>query len=283
MMKKPLLILLISSIIFFSFHSITDTSNTGVNTLTDPIDEVCCVADTTEDVFQVVEDMPRYPTCENLTDTNERNSCARDSMLNYIYRNLLYPNEAFNLNLEGTVVIRFIVEKTGCLSDISVQRSLGGGTDEEAFRIANQMNIDNIRWIPGKQRGTPVRVYFNLPIKFVISDSTTIVGDSILTQNCESIISSNKGINSTPFNVKTYPNPVQDFVIIEIDSNVSLDSNYKIIDVDGKVMLSNTINIRRGFNRFRVDLNRVKGSSVKHIVLYDEKNKVIYSEKLLVL
>ena len=83
-------------------------------------------------------------------------------MVEFIQENLNYPTEALLRNIEGQVVIRFIVEKDGRLGNLQVLRSLGFGCDEEALRIIRMMPD----WIPGRQRGREVRVQFNLVIKF---------------------------------------------------------------------------------------------------------------------
>jgi TonB family protein len=62
----------------------------------------------------------------------------------------------------GTVYITFIIEKDGTLTNAKVLRGIGSGCDEEALRVVNMMP----KWNPGEQKGKPVAVQFNLPIKF---------------------------------------------------------------------------------------------------------------------
>ena len=116
--------------------------------------------------FRIVEEMPCFPGCEDITDSQERKQCSKDKLKAYLANNLTYPKEAEYVEVEGTGVIRFVVEKDGSIIDIEVVRSLGYGTEEEMIRLVNQMNEDGIKWIPGKQNGRPVRVLFNLPIRF---------------------------------------------------------------------------------------------------------------------
>lgn len=75
---------------------------------------------------------------------------------------MLYPAIARDNGIEGQVIIRFVVNEDGSVSDATVVRGMGGGCDEEALRIVRAMP----RWKPGKQNGTPVKVFFTLPIKF---------------------------------------------------------------------------------------------------------------------
>ena len=66
--------------------------------------------------------------------------------------------------INGRVFVTFVVETDGRVTDIKVLRGIGGGCDEEAVRVVKNMP----KWDPGKQRGKPVRVQFNLPIKFTL-------------------------------------------------------------------------------------------------------------------
>lgn len=120
---------------------------------------------TIKETFKVVEEMPRFPGCEHVPAA-ERKACADKSMLEYIYQNVVYPKEAEKNKTEGIAVVQFVVEKDGSLSDVKVVRDPGDGIGAAAADVVNKMIKDDIRWMPGKQRGTPVRVMFNLPVKF---------------------------------------------------------------------------------------------------------------------
>lgn len=102
-----------------------------------------------EEVFKVVEQKPEYPDGEA-------------AMLKFIYENIKYPPIARENGVEGTVYVRFVVEKDGSVSNTEIVRDIGAGCGEEAMRVVKKFP----RWNPGKQRGRPVRVYFNLPVKF---------------------------------------------------------------------------------------------------------------------
>ena len=69
-------------------------------------------------------------------------------------------------NVQGTAVIRFIVEKDGSLTEMEIVRDPGAGLGREALRVVNLMNQLEAKWTPGKQNARPVRVRFNLPVKF---------------------------------------------------------------------------------------------------------------------
>ena len=87
-------------------------------------------------------------------------------MLEFIYKNIKYPPIARENGVEGTTVIRFVVDKDGSVQDPQIVRDIGAQCGQEALRVVELMNSKGLKWIPGKQRGKAVKVYFNLPVKF---------------------------------------------------------------------------------------------------------------------
>jgi protein TonB len=104
-----------------------------------------------EPIFIIVESMPVFPGGE-------------EARLKYLSENVKYPVMAKEAGIQGKVFLEFVVEKDGSVTDAKVIRGIGGGCDEEALRVVENMP----RWIPGKQRGVAVRVRFNMPIRFVL-------------------------------------------------------------------------------------------------------------------
>ncbi len=103
------------------------------------------------EIFTVVEEQPGYPGGE-------------EARISFLQQNIRYPEEAKELGIQGRVFVTFVVEVDGSITDVRVLRGIGGGCDEEAVRVVKAMP----KWVPGKQRGVPVRVQFNLPIKFTL-------------------------------------------------------------------------------------------------------------------
>ena len=99
-----------------------------------------------DDVFQVVEDMPKFPG-----DLNK-----------YLGKNVKYPEKAQKEKIQGRVTVQFIVEKDGTITNVKVLRSVHQLLDKEAIRVVENMP----KWIPGTQRGEPVRVSYTVPINF---------------------------------------------------------------------------------------------------------------------
>ena len=100
-------------------------------------------------VFEKVEDMPEFPGGEQ-------------AMMDFVAKNVQYPKEAMEKGISGRVMVGFIVEKDGSISETEVVKGIGGGCDEEAVRVVKAMP----KWKPGKEKGKPVRVSYMMPITF---------------------------------------------------------------------------------------------------------------------
>ena len=106
------------------------------------------------EVYTIVENMPQYPGGEN-----ERNKL--------LATNIMYPMTATKNGIQGTVYVSFIVETDGSVSNVRILKGIGGGCDEESVRVVKLMP----KWIPGKQSGKAVRVLFNMPIYYKLSNN----------------------------------------------------------------------------------------------------------------
>lgn len=136
-------------------------------------------------LYKLAEEMPRFPGCEKLDTTIEvKNQCAQRSLLNFIYQNIQYPYEAREKGVEGTVVIGFVVEKDGSITQPKIVKDIGEGCGAEALRVVNLMLQYKVRWSPGKNKQQPIRVAFNLPVRFKLEEAppfTMVSGDSVWT------------------------------------------------------------------------------------------------------
>ncbi|MDP3462804.1 MAG: energy transducer TonB [Bacteroidales bacterium] len=103
------------------------------------------------EIFTVVESMPEFPG-------------GAAKMMEFIAKNIKYPPMARESGIQGRVFVNFVVEPDGSVSNVKVLRGIGGGCDEEAIRVVNNMP----KWTPGRQRGKAVRVSFNLPVRFTL-------------------------------------------------------------------------------------------------------------------
>lgn len=100
-------------------------------------------------VFDVVEQMPSFPG-------------GPSALMKYLSENVRYPVVAQENGVQGRVVVSFVVEKDGHITDVKVVRSVDPTLDKEAARVVKSMP----NWIPGKQNGSAVRVKYNVPVSF---------------------------------------------------------------------------------------------------------------------
>lgn len=84
----------------------------------------------------------------------------------YVSNNLNYPTLARQININGRVILEFIIEKDGSVSNVRVTKGLGAGCDEEAVRVVSA----SPKWSPAFRRGKPIRYSYNFPIRFQLSD-----------------------------------------------------------------------------------------------------------------
>lgn len=102
-------------------------------------------------VFEVVEEMPIYPG-------------GQKGLMKYLAENIKYPATAVEKNIEGRVIVQFVVESDGHVDNVKVVRSVTPLLDAEAIRVVNTMP----KWTPGKQKGKNVAVNYTIPITFSI-------------------------------------------------------------------------------------------------------------------
>lgn len=111
----------------------------------------------------IAEIMPRFPGCEDRAmSKDERKACSDQALLDFIYARLEYPAVALENGITGKVIVRFVVEKDGSITNMQVVRDIGGGCGQAVLEVVEMMP----KWIPGSQQGRKVRVLFNLPVRF---------------------------------------------------------------------------------------------------------------------
>ncbi|WP_430817794.1 energy transducer TonB [Carboxylicivirga sp. RSCT41] len=103
----------------------------------------------TEGGFIIVEDQAGFPG-------------GKENLISYIQSKIVYPKEAQENNIKGTVIVSFTIDIDGQVKNPEIIKSLGYGCDEVALDIAHDMPD----WIPGQQRGKPVPVTFKIPLRF---------------------------------------------------------------------------------------------------------------------
>ncbi|WP_336325119.1 M56 family metallopeptidase [Porphyromonas pogonae] len=103
-------------------------------------------------VFEAVDEQPLFPG-------------GTGEMYKFMANTMIYPETAIKANIQGKVIVRYIVNQDGSISDIEVARGVDPVLDAEAVRVIKAMP----KWIPGKQNGKPVRVRYTMPVVFMLN------------------------------------------------------------------------------------------------------------------
>ena len=109
------------------------------------------VSQSNQNVYDQVEQLPEYPG-------------GMSAMIEFLQTNLKYPEDAIKQKVGGRVMVMFVVETDGSLSNVRVARKVFPSLDAEAVRVVKTMP----KWKPGKEKGRAVRVNFTLPVVFNI-------------------------------------------------------------------------------------------------------------------
>ena len=100
-------------------------------------------------IFTVVEQMPMFPGGDG-------------ALMGYLSQNIHYPTIAAENGVQGRVVVGFVVERDGSITDVNILRGVDPSLDKEAMRVVRSMP----KWTPGKQNGSAVRVKYQVPVSF---------------------------------------------------------------------------------------------------------------------
>ena len=123
------------------------------NPTTETADELVVVAynqpEVSQEVYESVEQMPEFPG-------------GMEAMMKFLQMNIQYPANAAKNNVEGRVVLQFVIEKDGQIGDIKIARSVDPELDAEALRVVKSMP----NFIPGRHNGKAVAVWYTIPISF---------------------------------------------------------------------------------------------------------------------
>ena len=139
-MKKPLLLIILLTC--FTLLHAQDTTRNNAQTPTSG-----------EPLFTVVEQMPEFPG-------------GPEALMKFIKANIQFPLEAFDMGIQGKVVVEFSIEQDGHVDSISIKKSVWPSMDAEAMRVVGLLPP----FKPGTQQGKAVRVKFTLPISMMNSD-----------------------------------------------------------------------------------------------------------------
>ena len=133
-MKKILITLCLMTLSVCSFAQVTnnDSNNNAKN-----------------QVFTVVEQMPMFPG-------------GNAGLMKYLASNVQYPEVAAKNGVQGRVVVGFVIECDGSITNVEILRGVDPSLDREAMRVVKAMP----KWVPGKKNGAVVRVKYQVPVSF---------------------------------------------------------------------------------------------------------------------
>jgi TonB family protein len=100
-------------------------------------------------VYDTVEQMPSFPG-------------GQSALFKYLSDEIIYPAVCINNKIQGRVIVSFIVERDGSITEAKIARSIDPALDKEALRVVRNMP----NWIPGKRHGEKVRVKYTIPVTF---------------------------------------------------------------------------------------------------------------------
>jgi TonB family protein len=218
----------------------------------------CILEEPVNEVFKVVEQMPRFPGCENEASEHEKKDCSNRKMLDYIYSHLKYPAEAKDKIIEGNVVAQFTINKDGGISDINIIREIGGGCGQAVIEMLQTMNDMPEKWVPGKQAGRNVNVLYTLPVKFKMTDDQLKVEDR-----------SKNTID--PRNINIFPNPTSDQIELSLTGSKE-DVEVSILDMAGKLLFKNKFDNRQEHFKTKIDISQINVPTI--LVKTVQGNKV---------
>lgn len=121
-----------------------------------------------DSIYQMVEVMPEFPG-------------GTAKMMDYLSKNIKYPEEAKEKGISGRVFLSFVIEKDGAVSNVKVAKGIGKECDDEALRVVKAMP----KWKPGLMKGKPVRVSYMLPIFFKLDEGEAykpVKGETVAPQ-----------------------------------------------------------------------------------------------------
>lgn len=107
-----------------------------------------------DEIFVAVEQQAEFPG-------------GQAALMKFLSSNIRYPETAQANDIQGRVIVKFVVEKDGSIGNVTIAKGVDKDLDREAIRVVKRMP----KWQPGKNNGVPVRSYFTLPVTFKLQDA----------------------------------------------------------------------------------------------------------------
>lgn len=168
-------------------------------------------------------------------------------MMEYVAKNVKYPQEAKDKEIDGRVFVSFVVEKDGSVNEVKVMRGIGGGCDEEAVRVVKGMP----KWKPGKMKGEPVRVSYMMPINFKLSDGQPAKPSKKADANNPNMKPDKNGVYQIVEEMPQYPGGEQ-ALLKYVSDNITYPQEAKDKEIQGRVFVSFVIEKDGSVNEVKV-------------------------------
>lgn len=122
-----------------------------------------------------VEEMPYFAGCQEFAnDVDAKRICSNTNLVQFVSRNLEYPTEARDAEIEGTVYVSFVIDETGKVVEPSILMDIGGGCGDAALAVLAKMPT----WEPGIEEGKKTKVKLNLPIQFSLKNEEKTISEN---------------------------------------------------------------------------------------------------------
>ena len=183
------------------------------------------------DVFDKVDEAPQFPG-------------GMAGMMQYLSSNIRYPEDAREAGTQGRVIVSFVVEKDGSISNAKVAKPTYSSLDEEALRVISAMP----KWMPGKQNGEAVRVKYSVPVSFRLGSKET-PDDALNVRTIDNLDQSEQSVRPSESLTTKSVRPIESITIKELikqlpgaemdkDGNITVNGKAVKILVDGKPISS---------------------------------------------
>ena len=173
-----------------------------------------------DSIYQIVDEMPQYPGGDK-------------AMMEYVAKNVKYPQEAKDKEIQGRVFVSFVVEKDGSVSTVKVMRGIGGGCDEEAVRVVSSMP----KWKPGIKDGKPVRVSYMMPLNFKLTEGQPAKPSKKADANKPDMKPDKDGVYQIVEEMPQYPGGEQ-ALLKYVSDNITYPQEAKDKEIQGRVFVS---------------------------------------------
>jgi len=123
-----------------------------------------------KEIYDEVDQLPRFPGCEGLPSSDEMKNCTYKNLMTFISQNIKYPEEARKEGLMGTVYVKFVINAKGELVDPAIEKGFNDACEDEVIRVINLLQAMDKKWGPGIKDEKEVNTSMMLPVTFKLDN-----------------------------------------------------------------------------------------------------------------